>query len=114
MCAVATTTARLCSKTQIKSLFFLTLGILGGVLCAQIVLNELFNMAAREGFARIKKVLAIVGALWTIACAAMFWSWGDHSGDVFLFCLILAAVPIAAAWGLLWVIEGFLLRKDAL
>jgi Na+/melibiose symporter-like transporter len=69
-------------------------------------------MAAREGFARIRKVLAVISALWAAACVAMFWFWGNHSGDVFLFCLFLAAVPIAGAWGLLWVIEGFMLKKD--
>ena len=58
-------------------------------------------MAAREGFARIRKVLAVISALWVIACAAIFWSWGAHSGELFLFCLTLAAVPIAVAWGLL-------------
>lgn len=69
-------------------------------------------MAAREGFARIRKVLAVISGLWVIACAAMFWSLTDaHTLGEFLFFLIVAAVPIAAVWGLVWVIEGFVLKK---
>jgi Na+/melibiose symporter-like transporter len=72
-----------------------------------------FAMAAREGFARIRKVLAVISALWLIACAALFWSVTDaHSPGVLLFFLIVATLPIGAAWGLLWVIEGFMLKKD--
>jgi Na+/melibiose symporter-like transporter len=70
-------------------------------------------MAAREGFARIRKVLAVISALWAAACGAMFWSFTvEHTLGEFLFFLVVAAVPIAAAWGLLWVIEGFMLKKD--
>ena len=70
-------------------------------------------MAAREGFARIRKVLIVIGTLWAAACVAMFWSITDqHSVGEFLFFLMGAAVPIGAAFGLLWVIEGFALKKD--
>jgi Na+/melibiose symporter-like transporter len=72
------------------------------------------NMAAREGFARIRKVLAVISTLWAAACVAMFWSFAvEHTLGEFLFFLFVAAVPIGAAWGLLWVIEGFMLKKDA-
>lgn len=71
-------------------------------------------MAAREGFARTRKVLAVISTLWAAACAALFWfSTDEHNPSQFLFTLIVAAVPIGAAWGLIWVIEGFMLKKDA-
>jgi hypothetical protein len=69
-------------------------------------------MAAREGFARLRRVLVVMSILWLIACAALFWSVGNHTPVVFFFLLIVAVAPVAAAWGLLWVIEGFMLKKE--
>jgi Na+/melibiose symporter-like transporter len=70
-------------------------------------------MAAREGFARLRKVLAVISILWLLACAAMFWYLtATHAPGEFFFFLIVAGLPIGAAWGLLWVIEGFMLKKD--
>jgi Na+/melibiose symporter-like transporter len=69
-------------------------------------------MAAREGFARIRKVLIVIGTLWAAVCVALFWYIADdHTVGEFLFFLIVAAVPIGAAFGLLWVIVGFALKK---
>jgi hypothetical protein len=83
------------------------------LLCTQVILTRRYGMAACEGFARIRKVLIVIGTLWAAACVAMFWSITDqHSVGEFLFFLMVAAVPIGAAFGLLWVIEGFALKKD--
>jgi hypothetical protein len=68
-------------------------------------------MAAREGFIRLRKVLVVVSGLWLITCAAVTWSLVKTPGEL-LFFLIVAAVPVASAWGLLWIIEGFLLKKE--
>lgn len=57
-------------------------------------------MSVPPGYARVKMVVAVFSVLWTAACAVMFWSLPDHSA-AFRFFLIVAVVPIAAAFALL-------------
>ena len=71
-------------------------------------------MAAREGFARLRKILWAFSLLWVILCGAMFWSLrAEHTLGKLFFFVIVAAVPIGTVFGLLWVIEGFVLKKGA-
>ena len=52
-------------------------------------------------FPFIRKSVAIFTVFWAVACSAMYWSMRNSPRGTLLFFIILGAVPIALAWGLL-------------
>lgn len=57
-------------------------------------------MAERYAFPFVRKVLVVSIALWTVACASMFWSMHNSSRGLVVFFLILYAIPTAVMLGL--------------
>jgi len=51
----------------------------------------------------VTKVVAVISALWAIACAVMFWSMHYSSRTAIFYYLMLAGVPIALMWVLVMV-----------
>ena len=64
-------------------------------------------MAVREGFKRIRAVLAVLSVLWM---ASMVWLAVDAEFRGLWLFLLFASIPVAVAWALLWVVEGFVVK----
>jgi hypothetical protein len=72
-------------------------------------------MAAREGFARTRTVLKVVGGLWL---ALALWSGISQlskggtitGGDVAVY-VIGFGLPAGIVWGVFWVTEGFFVKR---
>jgi hypothetical protein len=66
-------------------------------------------MAVREGFKRIRAVLAVLSVLWLVFIAWALVVGAAASQWLKLFPL-LGVLPVGVIWGLLWVIEGFVVK----
>ena len=64
-------------------------------------------MAVREGFKRIRAVLAVLSVLWVVLMA---WLAVDSEFNGLWLILLFASIPVAVAWALLWIVEGFVVK----